>query len=60
MEKNQERCTCGDTRVVFYPDENQHEPNCWDCWHQAKYGAQYRMIVCISAEDNSAEDELPF
>jgi hypothetical protein len=33
MENNlSESCTCGNRTVVFYPDENQHEPACWECY----------------------------
>jgi len=32
----EERCKCGDTSVSFHPDENQYEPNCWDCYYQLK------------------------
>jgi len=32
----EERCKCGDTSVSYHPDENQHEPNCWDCYFQEK------------------------
>lgn len=39
QEKNafpqEKRCTCGNTTVRYYPDENQHEPDCWDCYDQA-------------------------
>lgn len=34
--KNKERCTCGQVAPVYYPDENQYEPGCWDCYYQAK------------------------
>lgn len=53
--QTQERCTCGDTAVSFYPWENQHEPNCWDCYDQAMvngFGSRE-----VSDFDN---DELPF
>jgi hypothetical protein len=30
----EKRCNCGDTDEQFYPDENQWEPNCWDCYYQ--------------------------
>lgn len=29
---NNERCTCGDMTVSYHPDENQHEPNCHECY----------------------------
>lgn len=33
MENNlSEACTCGKTHAVFYPDENQYEPACWECY----------------------------
>lgn len=42
QEKNalsqEKHCNCGNTTVRYYPDENQHEPDCWDCWEQAKNG----------------------
>jgi hypothetical protein len=36
----EERCTCGDTDVTYYADENQVEPNCWDCYFQEKENSQ--------------------
>jgi len=50
---NQERCNCGDTALSYYPDENQYEPNCWDCYYQmrAKPG---KTIVGMGTDD------LPF
>mgnify|MGYP007127622257 CR=1 FL=1 len=36
MEKK-EPCTCGQTHSVYCPDENQHEPACWECWHRDNY-----------------------
>lgn len=52
---NQERCKCGDTGVSFYPAENQHEPNCWDCWYQMRDG-----IIPRSETVTSSDDDLPF
>lgn len=34
---SEERCNCGDISVSYYPDENQYEPNCWDCYYQSRY-----------------------
>jgi len=56
MENNLQRCTCGDTSVSYHPDENQHEPNCWDCWHQAN---DKRHALAFDTHI-SAEDDLPF
>jgi hypothetical protein len=48
-----ERCTCGQTGSSYYPDENQCEPDCWDCYYQAREATQQEYI-------NSEEHELPF
>jgi hypothetical protein len=37
MKKNNEECTCGQTHVVYCPDDNQSEPACWECWHRDNY-----------------------
>jgi len=50
MKNVEQRCTCGCTTVRFYPAENQWEPDCWDCWEQAR---EYRM-------NQDCEDDLPF
>lgn len=34
MDQEKERCTCGNTTVEYYPEENQHVPACWDCYEQ--------------------------
>ena len=34
------RCNCGDTDIQYHPDENQYEPNCWDCYYQSQQEAQ--------------------
>jgi len=57
-------CTCGDTRVRFYPDENQYEPNCWECYYMHPNKAvlvveehmveEHTIYCCIE------EYELPF
>lgn len=52
---NQKRCTCGDTGVQYYPAENQHEPNCWDCWYQAQDKRNG-----LTDDDSITDDELPF
>jgi hypothetical protein len=51
------KCTCGEYEPVYYHDENQWEPACWDCYYQA------REESCASNNNsNSSEDadELPF
>ncbi len=53
---NQNRCTCGDISVHYHPDENQHEPNCWDCYYQAQDKARGHLIH----DDSLTDDELPF
>ena len=52
------RCTCGDTTIFFHPDENQHEPNCWDCYLQAQEEdwSQKTAYIRISPD----KDDLPF
>jgi hypothetical protein len=45
-------CNCGDTRVIYYPDENQHEPACWECY--------YKKSEPTHIVDTVEEDELPF
>jgi hypothetical protein len=53
---NQNRCTCGDISVHYYSDENQHEPNCWDCYYQAQDKRQGHLIH----DDSLTDDDLPF
>ena len=31
-------CDCGNVELIFYPDENQFEPECWECYSQQRYG----------------------
>jgi hypothetical protein len=45
-------CTCGDTTIEYHPDENQHEPACWECYDRAR-----NEICSVYVID---EDELPF
>lgn len=70
MNNTNERCTCGDTGSTFYPDENQYEPNCWDCYHQMQEydpdGAD-AASTGLPPEENLADltndvwaDDLPF
>jgi len=60
MEK--ERCNCGQTHAVYYPDENQWEPVCWDCYYQEEEQAQLYVeaSVDLSIKPSCEKDELPF
>lgn len=57
-------CDCGDTRVVYYPDENQHEPACWECYeNQPTWVIEPRQHYCVyivPATPDEELDELPF
>ena len=61
---NEERCTCGDSTVSYHPDENQHEPNCWDCYYQEKEAFDKMMkekgITPQNITPVETEDDLPF
>jgi len=53
-------CNCGDTRMIYYPDENQHEPACWECYH-----SQFQNPTVCSDSNNDSQavldpDEWPF
>lgn len=48
----EDSCNCGDTRLIYYPDENQHEPACWECY--------YNYPSTQPDVDNVEIDELPF
>ena len=30
-------CDCGNVEPIYYPDENQYEPGCWECYYQQHY-----------------------
>ena len=59
-------CTCGQSQAVYYPDENQWEPECWECYAQeAGWTKSYpsQDAVHIHSEPTIGfvdEDELPF
>jgi len=59
---SESRCNCGCTNVVYYPDENQYEPECWDCYYQL----MDKLYPPYVEEDNTIQqwaegiDELPF
>lgn len=55
--KNKERCTCGQSAPVYYPDENQWEPGCWECYYQSTEGITFRPDD-IEAEYDSELDAL--
>jgi hypothetical protein len=55
MDNPNQRCTCGDTGVQYYPAENQHEPNCWDCYYQMRDSFNPRPETVTSSDD-----DLPF
>jgi len=67
---NDKRCTCGDTTVSYHPDENQHEPNCWDCYYQKQEAAEVEDMeehtIYPEPENNEhkysteVQDDLPF
>ena len=65
MENVHARCTCGCTEVKFYPDENQWEPTCWDCYLQeseymdARESSDITYIEAPSAPTTD-DDDLPF
>jgi len=50
-------CTCGDTRLIYYPDENQHEPACWYCYFD-KSKSQTKEEQ--ASTDSKEEEDLPF
>jgi hypothetical protein len=45
-------CNCGKTNTVFHPDENQYEPECWQCY--------YKEYENLCKEFGHTEEELPF
>ena len=50
-------CNCGDTRLIYYPDENQHEPACWYCYFD-KSKSQTKEEQ--ASTDSKEEEDLPF
>lgn len=40
MEENTEPCTCGQVHMEYYPDENQHEPACWECYMNSRHDSR--------------------
>jgi hypothetical protein len=41
-------CTCGQIHMEYYPEENQYEPACWECY--------YTHMECI---DTTVPELLP-
>lgn len=58
--KNKERCTCGQSAPVYYPDENQWEPGCWECYYQSREESSSDVIDIgpIKAEDLVIPEEV--
>lgn len=58
--KNKERCTCGQTAPVYYPDENQWEPGCWECYYQSREVDESSEIDIepVNAEDLAIPEEV--
>ena len=63
------KCECGDTSVRFYPDENQHEPACWECyfnWEEPEIEQKplpfHIQVMALSPQhmDEPEIDDLPF
>ncbi len=70
MEHKHNSCGCGDTSSTFYSDENQWEPNCWECYLDSR-DRSYQIISYTDAIRPSVveepttfpiiiEDDLPF
>jgi hypothetical protein len=53
-------CNCGDTRLLYYPDENQHEPACWECYENPPTANFDVLDLKDCMETISTEDDLPF
>lgn len=47
-------CTCGQTHVNFYPDENHYEPACWECYYTREISDEY-----YTPEENKFPVQLP-
>lgn len=60
MENVHARCTCGCTTERFYPDENQWEPDCWDCWDQAREMMLVQPTIYKHISSEPDKDDLPF
>lgn len=58
--KTEPRCTCGNTNVSYHHDENQHEPDCWDCYHQAQDKYYLEDSLRVHGITPMLEDDLPF
>ena len=44
-----ERCDCGDRGVTYHPDENQHEPNCHECYFgNTGTDDDHKYVLCAS------------
>ena len=60
MENNlSEVCTCGNRTVVFYPDDNQHEHSCLECYFHYDCDTTNTPVVC-TMWDIDHPDGWPF
>lgn len=60
---SESRCNCGCTNVVYYSDENQWEPECWECYaNQPSVIIEPTTDYCVYVSPLSIEeeDDLPF
>jgi hypothetical protein len=52
--------------MIYYPMENQHEPECWECYERHVYGCDEKMEMEEMRDKEMEEiiplpsDELPF
>lgn len=55
------KCNCGNIAPVYYADENQYEPGCWDCYYQ-QYDIEFpeEDSPRATAIEPFTEDDLPF
>lgn len=59
-------CNCGKTSLVFHYDENQYEPECWECYCVEHYDySDYNVDPFEGIEEpilgeEVSDDELPF
>jgi hypothetical protein len=60
-------CNCGKTSLHYYNDENQYEPECWECYAKEHYDySEYPDDPFEDTEEpvltdtNVSDDDLPF
>jgi hypothetical protein len=59
-------CTCGQVQTVYHSDENQWEPECWECYGRnagwVGYSASQDAVYVHTTVSPIFvdEDELPF